>query len=56
MSNQNIEFIHRDDVVDSICNSVGNLGSVNKVFNISGGETWRTDGQTYVKDYFNLVE
>ena len=29
---------------------------MNKVFNISGGETWRTNGETYVKDYFDLVE
>tara|TARA_B100000745_G_C20123093_1_gene384588 strand:- start:670 stop:1455 length:786 start_codon:yes stop_codon:yes gene_type:complete len=56
LKNQLIEFVHRDDVVDAICNTVGNKDSVNKVFNISGGETWRTNGETYVKDYFDLVE
>ena len=56
LKNQLIEFVHRDDVVDAICNSVGNKDIVNKVFNISGGETWRTNGETYVKDYFDLVE
>ena len=34
MSNQNIEFIHRDDVVDSICNSIGNENSYKQILNI----------------------
>ena len=56
MSNQNIEFIHRDDVVDSICNSVGNENSYKQILNISGGKTWQMSGEKYVKDYFEILE
>ena len=56
MSNQNIEFIHRDDVVDSICNSVGNKKSYKQILNISGGKTWQMSGEKYVKDYFEILE
>jgi len=56
MSNQNIEFIHRDDVVDSICNSVGNKNSYKQILNISGGKTWQMSGEKYVKDYFEILE
>ena len=56
MGNQNIEFIHRDDVVDSICNSVGNENSYKQILNISGGKTWQMSGEKYVKDYFEILE
>ncbi len=56
LPNQHIEFVHRDDVVTSICNSVGNEESYNKIFNISGGETWQITGEKYVKDYFEILE
>jgi len=56
LPNQQIEFVHRDDVVTSICNSVGNNESHNKKFNISGGETWQITGEKYVKDYFDILE
>ena len=56
LSNQHIEFIHRDDVVDSICNSVDNNESHRKIFNISGGKSWQMTGEKYVKDYFEILE
>lgn len=56
LPNQHIEFIHRDDVVTSICNSVGNKESYDKTFNISGGATWQITGEKYVKDYFDILE
>ncbi len=56
LSNQNIEFVHRDDVVSSICNSVDNKGSHGEIFNISGGKSWQINGEKYVKDYFEILE
>jgi len=56
MANQRIEFIHRDDVVSALCAAVNAEEAKGKVFNIAGGTTWRTTGQAYVKDYFNLLD
>ncbi|MEC7838376.1 MAG: NAD(P)-dependent oxidoreductase [Chloroflexota bacterium] len=56
LPNQQIEFIHRDDVVTSICNSVGNKEAYNQILNISGGNTWQITGEKYVKDYFEILE
>ena len=56
LPNQQIEFVHRDDVVTSICNSVGNKESYNQILNISGGDTWQITGEKYVKDYFEILE
>jgi len=56
LPNQQIEFVHRDDVVTSICNSVGNKESYNQILNISGGDTWKITGEKYVKDYFEILE
>tara|TARA_S200000501_G_scaffold152924_1_gene144123 strand:- start:11782 stop:12645 length:864 start_codon:yes stop_codon:yes gene_type:complete len=56
LPNQNIEFVHRDDVVTSICNSVNNKDAYNKKLNISGGKTWQITGEEYVQDYFSILE
>ena len=56
LPDQQIEFIHRDDVVTSICNSVENKEAHNQILNISGGETWQITGEKYVKDYFEILE
>lgn len=56
LPDQHIEFIHRDDVVTSICNSVENKEAHNQILNISGGETWQITGEKYVKDYFEILE
>ena len=53
---QKIEFIHRDDVVDALCNSVNNNETYGEIFNISGGKTWQMLGKKYVKDYFEILE
>jgi len=53
---QKIEFIHRDDVVDALCNSVNNKETFGEIFNISGGKTWQMLGAKYVKDYFEILE
>ncbi|MDG2100810.1 MAG: NAD(P)-dependent oxidoreductase [Dehalococcoidia bacterium] len=55
-SEQEIEFIHRDDVVDSLCNSVDNKEAYGEIFNISGGKSWQMLGEKYVKDYFDILE
>jgi|TARA_B110000263_G_scaffold114883_1_gene100132 nucleoside-diphosphate-sugar epimerase len=54
--NQKIEFIHRDDVVDSLCNCVNNREAYKEIFNISGGKTWQMLGKKYVEDYFKILE
>ena len=56
LPNQKIEFIHRDDVVTSICNSVNNKEAYGQMFNISGGKSWQITGKKYVKDYFEILE
>ena len=56
LPNQKIEFIHRDDVVTSICNSVNNKEAYGQMFNISGGKSWQITGEKYVKDYFEILE
>ena len=56
LPNQKIEFIHRDDVVTSICNSVNNDEAYGQMFNISGGKSWQITGERYVKDYFEILE
>jgi nucleoside-diphosphate-sugar epimerase len=55
MADQRIEFVHREDVVTAICNSVTMGNARGHVFNIAGGASWRTTGKEYVKDYFNLL-
>jgi nucleoside-diphosphate-sugar epimerase len=55
MVNQRIEFVHRDDVVTALCTAVREEGARGHVFNVAGGSTWRTTGQAYVKDYFDLL-
>ena len=56
LPDQKIEFIHRDDVVSSICNSVNNHDAHGQMFNISGGKSWQITGEKYVKDYFEILE
>ena len=56
LPNQKIEFIHRDDVVTSVCNSVNNEEAYGQMFNISGGKSWQITGERYVKDYFEILE
>ena len=56
LPDQKIEFIHRDDVVSSICNSVNNHDAYGQMFNISGGKSWQITGERYVKDYFEILE
>ncbi len=55
MADQRIEFVHRDDVVTAICNSVTIEAARGYVFNIAGGSSWRTTGRGYVRDYFDLL-
>ncbi len=55
MADQRIEFIHRSDVVTALCAAVGVEKAKGCVFNIAGGRTWRTTGQAYVKDYYDLL-
>ena len=55
MADQRIEFIHRDDVIKALCTAFKEERAKGKVFNITGGSTWRTTGWAYVKDYFDLL-
>ena len=55
MADQRIEFIHRDDVVAALCAAVNEERAKGQIFNIAGGVTWRTTGQAYVKDYYDLL-
>ncbi len=55
MTNQRIEFIHRDDVVSALCAAAKVEEAKGQVFNIAGGVTWRITGRTYIKDYYDLL-
>jgi len=55
MVDQRIEFVHRDDVVTALCAAARVEKAKGHVFNIAGGNTWRTTGKAYVKDYFDLL-
>jgi nucleoside-diphosphate-sugar epimerase len=55
MADQRIEFIHRDDVINALCTAIKEKKAKGRIFNIAGGPTWRTTGQAYVKDYFDLL-
>ncbi len=55
MADQRIEFVHRDDVVTALCAAVRVERAKGCAFNIAGGSTWRTTGQAYVRDYYDLL-
>ncbi|MFC1899132.1 NAD-dependent epimerase/dehydratase family protein [Chloroflexota bacterium] len=55
MADQRIEFVHRDDVVKALCRAVVIEEAKGKAFNIAGGETWRTSGKAYTKDYYDIL-
>ena len=55
MADQQIEFIHRDDVVAALCSAIEEERAKGKIFNVAGGPTWRTTGRAYVRDYFDLM-
>jgi len=55
MADQRMEFIHRDDVVTALCTAARMEEAKGRIFNVSGGPTWRMTGQDYVKDYFDLL-
>lgn len=55
MADQRIEFVHRNDVVTAICNSVNVKSARGHIFNIAGGASWRTTGREYVDDYYKLL-
>ncbi|MBA7557735.1 hypothetical protein ES705_50505 [subsurface metagenome] len=55
MADQRIEFVHRDDVVTALCAAARMEEAKGQVFNIAGGDTWRTTGQAYTKDFYDLL-
>ena len=52
---QRVEMVHRDDVADALKASVDSKESIGKIFNISGGSTWRLYGKNYVEDFFGVM-
>ena len=52
---QRVEMVHRDDVADALKTSVDSKESIGKIFNISGGSTWRLYGKNYVEDFFGVM-
>ena len=53
---ERIEFVHRDDAVSALSASLTVKGGGRRIYNISGGPTWRMSGEKYVRDYYELVE
>jgi UDP-glucose 4-epimerase len=57
LSEQQIEFVHRDDAVNAIVAGVtAELSDSTRIVNVSGGSTWRMTGEQYVADYFGMIE
>jgi UDP-glucose 4-epimerase len=44
---QNVEFIHLDDAALAVANCVENDATLGHIWQIAGGETWRTTGRGY---------
>ena len=55
LSDQRVEMVHRDDVVDALFASVTAPDAANKVFNIGGGATWQLKGRDYVNDFYDFM-
>ena len=53
-SDQRVEMVHREDVVDALVASIEIQNERNKVFNIAGGPTWQLTGQKYVEDFYDF--
>lgn len=53
---QRVEFISRNDVVDSIVAAVEREEAKNKVFIIAGGKTWQMKGYEFVKEFFKVLD
>ena len=53
---ERIEFVHRDDAVSALSAALTAPGAGRKIYNVSGGPTWRMSGEKYVNDYYELVE
>ena len=53
---ERIEFVHRDDAVSALASALNAPNAGRKIFNVSGGPTWRMSGEKYVNDYYELVE
>ena len=48
--------MHRDDAVSALVAAVSSPKAERKIFNVSGGPTWRMTGEKYVSGYFALLE
>ena len=55
MAHQRIEFVHRDDVVTSLCAAVEAEQARGQVFIVAGGPSWQVSGEKYVSDYYDLL-
>ncbi len=55
VSDQRVEMVHRDDVVDALFAAVDAPDAANKVLNIAGGPTWQLRGEDYVRDFYDFM-
>ena len=55
-ADERIEFVHRDDAVSALAAALTAAGAGRRIYNISGGPSWRMPGEKYVNDYYELVE
>lgn len=55
-ADERIEFVHRDDAVSALAAALTAVGADRRIYNISGGPSWRMPGEKYVNDYYELVE
>lgn len=44
---QKVEFVHLQDAALAVANCVGNTSTLGKIWQIAGGNTWRTTGEGY---------
>ena len=53
---QRIELVVLADLVVAMASIVGNESASGRSFIIAGGDTWRTDGETYVRRWGEIME
>ena len=55
MSDQRVEMVHRDDVVDALYAAAVTPAAAGQTYNVAGGSTWQRLGRDYVSDFYDFV-
>jgi len=56
MPEQRVEFVHRDDVATALFNAAVAPGARGRIFNVAGGEAWRTTGREWARRHLTVLD